>query len=282
MFSSRRQQPSNSFSSRYGTSKYTKQKAPSSFREQSITRGMQGSESVKSARRENGSHTSPAVGSTLTSAIITICVGPDQRLFASHEEVISRSPFFQSRCKDQFFENHSRRINLPDEQPEILSAVLEYLYKGDYYPKLLHNKRKDTWELEDEGSGPNTTIYHHAAKQNLMKDTVIYCSAELYGLEDLKRLALRKQGLRSGMAISTILASARYAYNHTPDSDSKLRAQYLTFIIRSRNNFKKSGTMKVEMEQGGTALFFDLFVAMCNHMDDLKTMRSPWSSPFTR
>lgn len=129
---------------------------------------------------------------------------------------------------------------------------------------------------------------------------VCSCSAELYGLEDLKRLALRKQGLRSGMAISTILASARYAYNHTPDSDSKLRAQYLTFIIRSRNNFKKSGTMKVEMEHGGTALFFDLFVAMCNHMvsflafyvksinlidllqDDLKTMRSPWSSPFTR
>lgn len=24
--------------------------------------------------------------------------------------------------------------------------------------------------------------------------------------------------------------------------------------------------MKIEMEQGGTPLFFDLFVAMCNHM----------------
>jgi len=83
------------------------------------------------------------------------------------------------------------------------------------------------------------------------------------------------------MQISTILASARYAYNHTPESDSKLRAQYLTLIIRSRNNFKKSGTMKLEMEQGGT-LFFDLFVAMCNHMDDLKTIRSPFASPFTR
>lgn len=125
------------------------------------------------------------------------------------------------------------------------------------------------------------------------------CSAEVYGLEELKRLALRKQGLRSGMQISTILASARYAYNHTPDSDSKLRAQYLTLIIRSRNNFKMSGTMKVEMEQGGL-LFFDLFVAMCNHMvshliplifnfgpfdllqDDLKTIRSAFTSPFTR
>lgn len=91
------------------------------------------------------------------------------------------------------------------------------------------------------------------------------CSAERYGLEELKRLALRKQGLRQGMQISTILASARFAYNNTPDSDSKLRAQYLTLIIRNRNNFKKSGTMKVEMEQGG-ALFFDLFVAMCCHM----------------
>ncbi len=64
--------------------------------------------------------------------------------------------------------------------------------------------------------------------------------------------------------------------------------------------------MKMEMEQGG-ALFFDLFVAMCNHIvslqkpykitptasviqmlmilslqDDLKTIRSPFSSPFTR
>lgn len=130
-------------------------------------------------------------------------------------------------------------------------------------------------------------------------DNGISCSAQHYGLDGLKRLALRKQGFRSGVAISTILASARYAYNHTPDSDSKLRAQYLTLIIRSRNDFKKSGHMKIEMEQGGTALFFDLFVAMCNHMvcliyprpsrhladvcqDDLKTMRSPFSSPFTR
>jgi hypothetical protein len=47
---------------------------------------------------------------------------------------------------------------------------LEYLYKGDYYPKLLHNKRRDTWELENEG---NATIQHHTAKQTLMKDTVI-------------------------------------------------------------------------------------------------------------
>ena len=93
----------------------------------------------------------------------------------------------------------------------------------------------------------------------------MYCTAEKYGLDELKRLALRKQGLQSGIQCATILASARYAYANTPDNDSKLRAHYLALIIRSRNTFKRSGTMQMEMEAGGL-LFFDLFVAMCNHM----------------
>lgn len=110
--------------------------------------------------------------SNLTSPIITICVGPEQRLFAGHEDVLCRSPFFQAACKGQFFESQSKRVNLPEESAEVLSSVLEYLYKGDYQPKLLHNKRKDTWELEGGGNG-EPTIFHHAAKQPLLKDTVI-------------------------------------------------------------------------------------------------------------
>ena len=102
------------------------------------------------------------------------------------------------------------------------------------------------------------------------------CAADRYGLDELKRLALRKQGLQSGIQISTILSSARWAYAHTPDTDSKLRAHYLALIIRSRNTFKRSGTMQMEMEEGGK-LFFDLFVAMCNHMVSLSL---PLSQPF--
>jgi hypothetical protein len=87
----------------------------------------------------------------------------------------------------------------------------------------------------------------------------------------LKKLALRKQGLQSGIQCSTILTSARYAYANTPDNDSKLRAHYLALIIRSRSTFKRSGTMQLEMYNGGTQLFFDLFVALCNHTDDLSS-----------
>ncbi|KAK4692750.1 hypothetical protein P7C71_g4517, partial [Lecanoromycetidae sp. Uapishka_2] len=217
--------------------------------------------------------------SNLTSPIVTLCVGPSQRLFAAHEDILSSSPFFAAICRGQFLESTSKRVNLPEEVPEIFSSVLEYLYKGDYYPRLLHNKRRNAWELEDSAdANSESTVYHTGAGQLLLKDTMVYCTAERYGLEELKRLALRKQGLQSGIQCSTILASARYAYANTPENDSKLRAHYLALIIRSRGTFKRSGTMQMEMEAGGL-LFFDLFVAMCNHVDDItnisKSPRTP-------
>ncbi|KAN0116726.1 hypothetical protein V8E51_002703 [Hyaloscypha variabilis] len=220
--------------------------------------------------------------STLTSPIVTFTVGKEGRLFAAHEDVLSLSPFFAAAVRGQFLEAESKRIDLPDEEPEIFSCVLEYLYKGDYYPRLMHNKRKGSWELEDAVSSPNPenpggrgsvepTIYISSVGEHLLRDTVIYCAGEKYGLEELKRLALRKQGLQSGIEVSTILRSARYAYDNTPDTDSRLRAHYLALIIRCRKTFKRSGTMQTEMESGGK-LFFDLFVALCNHVDDIVEM----------
>ena len=215
----------------------------------------------------------------LNSAIITIIVGKDQRLFAAHEDVLCKAPFFAEVCRDQFFQANAKRIALVDEEPEVFSAILEYLYKGDYYPRLLHDKRRNTWILEDgpevlspksdggHGDG-SATMYHRFAGDVILKDTALYCSAERYGIDELKRLALRKQGLQVGIDVATILRSARYAYDKTPETESRLRAHYLALIIRSRKTFKRSGTMQLEMENGGK-MFFDLFVAMCNHIDDL-------------
>ena len=132
--------------------------------------------------------------------------------------------------------------------------MLEYLYKGDYFPRLQYHKRRNSWELEDiasENTGKGSILYHPTLARTLLKDTLVYCTAEKFGLEELKSLALRKQGLQTGVQCSTILASARYAYANTPDTDSRLRAHYLALIIRSRSTFKRSGTMQSEMELGG-------------------------------
>uniref|UniRef100_L2FM81 BTB/POZ-like protein n=1 Tax=Colletotrichum fructicola (strain Nara gc5) TaxID=1213859 RepID=L2FM81_COLFN len=240
------------------------------------------------------------------SPIVTLTVGREGRLFAAHEDVLFQSPFFEAACRGQFFEAQSKRIALPDEEPEVFSAILEYLYKGTATlgssrmpsedppkPPPTHshhhrggraappapgaypptpNSAHTTTSNTTAGSGApgsDATIYIAACGQHILRDTVIYCAAERYGLEELKRLALRKQGLQSGVDVGTILRSAQYAYAHTPDSDSRLRAHYLALIIRCRKTFKRSGTMQTEMERGGSKLFFDLFVAMCNHLDDV-------------
>lgn len=232
-----------------------------------------------------------APSSAAPSPIVTLTIGREGRLFAAHEDVLRQAPFFEAACRGGFHDAQSRRISLPEEEPEVFSAVLEYLYKGDYYPRLLHNRGRNSWELEDMprttphaspnpdthhrggrgagGAAPEATVFLSSIGADILRDTVIYCAADRYGLEELKRLALRKQGLQAGIDVGTILRSAQYAYAHTPDSDSRLRAHYLALIIRCRKTFKRSGTMQAEMEAGGSKLFFDLFVAMCNHLDDV-------------
>ena len=107
------------------------------------------------------------------SSIVTIAIGREERLFAAHEDVLCHSPFFLSACRDTFF---NKRIDLPDEEPEIFSCILEYLYKGDYHPKLGYDKKRNTWHLEDDHQGGNgtaeATIYTHSGP--VLKDTVIY------------------------------------------------------------------------------------------------------------
>ncbi|KNG84313.1 hypothetical protein ANOM_007254 [Aspergillus nomiae NRRL 13137] len=266
----------------------------------SFTRSDRVGKSRRSPRKTPGRHAkakkmqekvenqSPAT--PLTSPIVTMIVSHEQRVFVAHEEILCRSPLFRSLLKDEFVgDSKNKVVALPDEEPEVLSCVLEFLYKGDYFPRLLRNKDTNSMELENSqnvtthpgGRGSSeATMFHSAVGDVVLRDTVVYCAAEKYGLEGLKSLAIRKQGLQSGIPIDVILRSARYAYDNTPDSEYRLRAHYLAMIIRTRQIFKTSGTMQFEMEMGHK-FYFDLFVAMCNHMDDLEEISNDESPKMT-
>jgi len=116
---------------------------------------------------------SPQVSPSLTSAIVTLCVGREQRLFAAHEDVLCHSPYFASLCRNQFFQSN-RRIDLPEDEPEVFSSVLEYLYKGDYYPRLELDKRRRTWQLEDGAGTAESTVFVNGVQAMILKDTVVY------------------------------------------------------------------------------------------------------------
>ena len=58
-----------------------------------------------------------ATSPSLTSAIVTVVVGPDQRLFAAHEDVLSHAPFFAQALLD----NPSNPLSSP-YAPSFLAA----------------------------------------------------------------------------------------------------------------------------------------------------------------
>jgi hypothetical protein len=109
---------------------------------------------------------------------VTISVGPEQRLFAAHEGVLNKSPFFADIIRAQFFEPAGKRIELPNEAAEVFSAVLEYLYKGDYTPTINYDKKRGSWFLEDQdGTNANDYCIQSAHGAMILRDTVIYVSS---------------------------------------------------------------------------------------------------------
>jgi hypothetical protein len=111
--------------------------------------------------------------SPLNSSIVTIAVGTAQRLFAAHEDVLCKSPYFAQACREQFFEPTNKRIELPNEEPEVFSAVLEYLYKGDYTPQLAYDKKRTSFYLTKNESHTSTSTMDYQGL-TVLKDTVIY------------------------------------------------------------------------------------------------------------
>ncbi|EGS21714.1 uncharacterized protein CTHT_0035810 [Thermochaetoides thermophila DSM 1495] len=305
--SSQREAVSTAIDSQHRVDKSTRLMRKERARDQQKVSKLQRSLTGEDTSRPSSSQAKISEKDLAPSPIITMVVGPEARLFAAHQNVLCQAPFFDRILRGPIADAQNRRIALPDEEPEVFSAILEYLYKGDYYPRLVHNKHRNSWELEDSlsrraavqdsptlpdtlkfgggraGQSPKippavqSTIYVTSVGQHILRDTVIYCAAGRYGLEELQKLALRKQGLHTGIDVGTVLRSAQYCYANTPDSDSCLRAHYLALIIRCRKTFKRSGTMQAEMEKCGSdvygpgsgKLFFDLFVAMCNHLDDV-------------
>lgn len=237
--------------------------------------------------------TSPSVGGaspSLSTAVVQVIVGRDERMFGGHEEMLSKSPVLAEQCAGQFFSSPGpKRISLPDEEPWVFAAVLEFLYKGDYSPRLMHSRKRRSWYLEGDvdpttlsiavdqssqqthvGRSDDSAMFHAGVGDYIFRDTAIYCAAARLALPDLQRLAFRKQSMMKALDIAVILRSARFAYACLPASDYRLRAYFIHLVARNGRRFRGSRAMQKEMEKGGTQLFFDVFCTMTEHMSELE------------
>lgn len=66
------------------------------------------------------------------STVVTLTVGVEEVEFHVYENVLCRLPFFHAALQTGFKETSDKKITMPDEDPEIVAAMVEFLYVGSY------------------------------------------------------------------------------------------------------------------------------------------------------
>ncbi|CAK4031340.1 Hypothetical predicted protein [Lecanosticta acicola] len=156
----------------------------------------------------------------LRSPIVELAVGrgEDSAVLSAHQALLTAAPFFQQECA-KFGANSRRRIDLSSEDIAATSSVLEYLYKGDYFPTLSGNTTLEYDPTVPQPDNEGVGLLRHARVYNL---------ATRWALPALAGLAHRKIHLTSSTAKGEI-AYARFVYKETSPDDENIRKPVANF-----------------------------------------------------
>ncbi|KAL9598281.1 MAG: hypothetical protein Q9219_004582 [cf. Caloplaca sp. 3 TL-2023] len=108
-----------------------------------------------------------------SSPIFTLVVGPEEVDFTVHASFLSISPVFKCMCHGLFKESEDRLIELPEDKPPVIRAIISYLYSGSFL---------DFGTMESGGGSANA--------QDQLSD--MYITADKYQMLDLKKLVVEK------------------------------------------------------------------------------------------
>lgn len=159
--------------------------------------------------------------SYLRSPIVELALGSGDTatVLSAHQFLLTQSPFFADACVpfSDTATSH-RRIDLPNDDVDATSSVLEYLYKGDYFPTV----RDRTLDYDPTVPKPDNDGI------GLLRHARVYTLAQRFGLPALSGLAHRKIHLTDSTAKGEI-AYARYVYKETSPDDHDMRNPVANF-----------------------------------------------------
>lgn len=122
--------------------------------------------------------------------------------FSAHEGFLSRSPVFDHMCKAGLKETGSRHIDLPEDDAEVISRILHYLYCD----------RISNYEYVEHCAMPSVYIL-----------TETYIAAGKYLIPGFKEHIVEMQEYViafRGISVEELLSTARRVYANIPDSDT--------------------------------------------------------------
>lgn len=187
--------------------------------------------------------------------MFTLTVGPEAKSFTAHAAFLSQSPVFEKMCSGQFQESHTCEIKLPEDNPELIRAFIQYLYTGNFL---------DFGSLE---SG-------HCPKDAASQLAGLYMTAEKYQIQKLKRLILCKLNsvLDPKECPLDFLCIAELMYENIPDSDRAWRTFFKKWAAHLRKPTLMSESVRTVFDnylhQGG-AQAVDMMEAVCTHYEEM-------------
>lgn len=157
--------------------------------------------------------------SYLRSPIVELVIGSGdvQTTLSAHQGLLVQAPYFQSEI-DRFVAGSTRRIELPNDDIDACAAVLEYIYKGDYFPTVSGN----TMEYDPTVPSPDDSGVA------LLRHARVYTLAKRFGLPALAGVAHKKIHLTQSTAKGEI-AYARFVYKETSAEDEAIRKPVAAF-----------------------------------------------------
>lgn len=143
-------------------------------------------------------------------SVITLYVGENRIEFHVYEDTLCQLSFFRAALQGQFREALERTINMPEDYPSEVSALVEYLYTGNYTytynPKGVHFSEGSSIPIGDLAEGLfHVGVYSIASKYDcggLVGVTVKNFEAVLNELDNLDTLRLWKAAYAEGLRLS--------------------------------------------------------------------------------
>lgn len=175
-------------------------------------------------------------------------MGLEREVFTAHRDILSKSPKFNAQCNNEHYaEGNTKQIELPDHNPDIFTVLLEYLYKGDYWPMKSE-------ELSDYRSADGDV----RATQT-QREADLYILAGYCQLWDLQQLVVEKIRILKPLSAESFLSFSKYIYDNSRGT-RVYREYFRKEIAQHLNDTAVEPWIMNQIEQGGE-LAMDIFLA---------------------
>ncbi|EPS38298.1 hypothetical protein H072_8073 [Dactylellina haptotyla CBS 200.50] len=155
----------------------------------------------------------------LQSTIITLSVGESPATtIACHQSLLQKSPWFVNHFGAS---TTPTLVALPSDNLDAVGCFIQYLYTGDYFPRIIKQKGEEILEKDPSQSDPDDG-------DHLLKHARVYTLAEKFGMKELKIMAHKKIHRINSSARGEI-QYARYVYANTRREDKTIRGPVAAF-----------------------------------------------------